>query len=214
MDIEVDLGMSSVFFLTDADRGVSVLSQPLLICTDQKLSIKLLSEMLRALITKNNESNLFKFLNKNPDVELIAKLLCDFSDPNQKGALQTKGLQGLPSKAIVIFSNGVERAVLNAMKVLKIRGVISFLQINTKQLSGSEIFTRAGQLKNSKEFFRNISFCVLDSSSLLVVSGLKRTIISDQSSREVLNRYPEIISNKELLESLSKMDLFAEGECS
>ncbi len=214
MDIKLDRGMSSILFVTDADRGISVAHQPFVILSDQKLSIVLLAEILSALITKNNESNLLKFLNKNSNPDLITKLLQDCSGPNQDGSLRLEVLVGLPPRPLVIISGGVERAALNAMKVLKIRGVVSFLQINLKQLSVSEMCTRAGQLKNSKEVLRCHNFHVFGSNSIVALSGLKETIISDQPSREVLKCYPEIISSKELLDSLSKQDIFSEGECS
>ncbi len=192
LEIELKSGMASAYFVTDAKKGIAVLSNPRTIISEKTLSVKLLAEIFEKSFNASMGKSLLGALIKKADAGNIADFLIELADKQKSSKGPVLGISPkLP--AAFIISKGIEKSCLVAMKVLKIRGYGQPLAVNiSSEKADDQLSKLQNELKNEL-LCEDASFVVYNPKRLHVVSNRDKTIISTEKSvKEILNTRHEL----------------------
>ena len=197
MEVIIQAGMASRFFLTDLERGLATIASPHAMISKERISINRLAEIFeKASNSSIMRKGLLGALIKKADAKDIGIFLEELAN-NKK---LSKPIIGVPP-TLFIISNGIEKQALNAMKVLKLRGLCQLLAVNISSMQSVD--SMAVLEAKFSDLYKS-------SKKLLVVANLYETVVStEQNIKNILSNHPELISVPEM-QNINNMDNFFE----
>ena len=190
-DIVLDVGLASLYFLTsvESNKAFAAIERPYVVVSNETLKTQELSECLAAIHNHTNASGFLNFGAKKLGTEEVKSFLEDVICDKK-----TRIVLNFFRYPILIIANGFEKRALAATKVLKIRGIGSFVGLDA---SGSlEAKAAVMGFESECEQIGSGDFYKLYKplSRLNVVSGIRKSVLSKRlNTKQILVNYPDLL---------------------
>lgn len=188
MELEIELGLASVYFVSQPKQGVGVLNNPTLLLTRKTLCLEDFAYFLACRQAKRGPV----------DEELVAEAAQMLQDFMADGSLSA-GI-GL-DKSMLVVAPDVESGLLGGLKRLKLRGIVQVMAIcsGTRQRELEEAEAQLARAFEDHLLPTDVVRSMLaygPIKGLCVVSGLRQTIFSTtKKDRDLIGSHPEIASD-------------------
>lgn len=188
--VKLNVGMASAYFITEAKHTVAFLPRPYIVLSNSKVDIALLAEILMDIynlsLPKGFLNKLFKKAEKHPIEKFLDDLVHErrFSRP----------LFGTNRYPVLIFSKGIGKDCLFAMKILKLRGLSYLAAVNAREDYGKTAAAiESFEEVRKREVFRNENITLFHCENLFTAAGKHRTVITtDSNLKALLRQNPDI----------------------
>lgn len=185
MNLELDVGLGSIYFISDVERGVGMLQNPRLLLARRTL----LTEDMARFVARHPDAGL-------PEDELgfyqALQMLHDVgADRNVVRAI------AMP-EPILVIAVGIEAGLLAGLKRLKLRGLADLLAIRggIEAVELDEPLTHLTRAFDEHLLYADDDQTVLAFRAiqrLSVVSGLRKTVLStDVNCEEIVRSRPDL----------------------
>lgn len=189
IDYELNIGLASLYFITDPDKGICSIESPHLLLEKNILTFDNLANFLSIAWAKPPRIVFAKKPNKQEIEQLLDDLVA------QKKPTVSLSVVNIPYP-IFAFAKQIDSKTLNAMKVLKIRGICLITAIAFKDYPMDVVYQLEQEYRNEL-IYQNSDMSSLGFKpikKLHVVSGAEKTIISIyQNCKSIIKNHPELI---------------------
>ena len=183
--IKLKTGMASKFFVSDVETMTVAVEQPYLVLSRKEFSSHALAEILVIVNEKNKISGFFNSFRKKFTVQECAANLFNLYDYEGR-----KVELPVINRGMVIFSPGIDKKTLVIMKMLKVKGMIGLLAVQSGEVDSLEAIRREAEGQKVKD---TLDASIYGPVNFNIVSGIKETIISQQKAKQILKEFPEAV---------------------
>lgn len=206
--IQLNAGIASEFFITDAKQNLALLENPYLVFSNSTLSKSLFSEILAKIYNIEHPKGLFGVLPKQAEREAIERFLEDLTSERKFSAT----IMG-SNRPIVFFVKGIEKQCLLAMKILKLRGLLSLAAVNLRSdFENGFSIARGMQEITSTEIYKDAVTTIFRPLKLRIAIGKYKTIAStDNNFNTLIKENKDIVTPIQNIPITDKHQIIDEG---
>lgn len=188
--LDLQVGMASQYFVADPKKMLAIVEKPSVAVSSDVLTLEGLAEVL---VTIYNQSLSAGFLGIRSKPKLESQPFVAFLNDLIQERKPSLAMMTFPNP-VLLLSTGFEKTTLNAMKVLKLRGLCQLVGIDISASGQRDLAFRLALELREQQVARGASWQVFaPPKQLCVVSGMKRSVIStEQNINQLLRTHADL----------------------